>query len=131
MAYLTRISHKLFAVTSNIFMSPALHLNSLLNILTNMPTSSVLRAPCIHEHPRGFATKSCEKSGLILAWRHENSLILHTTMLISADMINDEIRKGKRILSERCYDLPEHTLSLNHAISNNYGQSRKPGSMPL
>ena len=60
-----------FAATSRMLMSTALHLNSLLNILTNMPASPVLRAPCIHEHLRGFATKSCEKSGLTVIFSVE------------------------------------------------------------
>ena len=76
----TRISHRLSAATSHMLMSPALHLNSLLNILTNMPASPVLRAPCIHEHLRGFATKSCEKSGLTRISHRLSAATLHMFM---------------------------------------------------
>ena len=90
---LTRISHRLSATTSHIFMSTALHLSSLLNILTNMPASSVLRAPCIHEYLQGLATKPCEKSGLMtfcINWFIEFFYFISDERIVSA-------RENKRV----------------------------------
>jgi len=65
--YLTRISHQPSAATPNMPVSAALRSLGLLNIPSGMPTSSSLRAPCIHRHLQRFATMPGEKSGLRLS----------------------------------------------------------------
>ena len=64
-AALARISHGLSTAAADPGMSTALRSVGFLDVLSNTPAESSLRAPCIHARLRRPATKPREKSGLI------------------------------------------------------------------